>query len=1003
MKAQAAYGEGGYNSGETSRYLGLIDWVDWSKCDGPDNCRKLSKSYTSQTGELNWDREDAGTLFSKDLRDGGSYRVRSETQLGENAKVTTFCSISEFRQNAYGSYPIDGKAPLYIHIPGSYKKDGWDNVYQRFDKGTRTGIAAGIGRANGGRARFDVSCEAFLVTDNENNERREIPIQGLVFADAEVTSGNETSYIIPAKIDRSRSVEWRQLDYNRVPGDNTKIKLEYGPNNGSDRPDNSLFYAFNPQKHQYLWEYSSLANLLDRNNAIKFIGQSETDQVFQPVSVLYASNANGAYVDMEVKGGNYFAIGVVLGGDSSDGPASYGKAGAIVQPQISGQKITHTIENLKDAPKAVVSAGAPPFLGVNGPDLEAQFFSKNYWNTLLNDDLYNSTSNGDAYSRAVFDDEDAITKPLLVTAQPGTFKKTIKCKPAPGEKQTNVSGWLDWNADGHFTNSERSVTVCGNNNQATLSWNVTPEMLPGAGKTIEKSMLRLMATTEPTAKYSFNSLLPDGEVEDHAVTLVRPTLTVTKQILSSNGQPKNDADRAGFGFTANVPNTTFPQVPLTPQKLIDIVAQQTTSGTQSAAAKAGTASWPLAFNNLKPELTDAGQTAPIVNATVSETPKTGYQMVPNTRCEVAEKNQKFTTVKAYNVAASMNQRKPVYMDQADTYAWPEEISPNVTSSKKNAFSVELSPVSVMNCTVSNQPYGQISVKPTVDTSEVNPPMQIDSELQFAGTYSCTAPTVGPFKGAAKVDGTWGPVKADNVWTSDPKKDLIPAGASCTITQTAITSTSQGGANPAKPVAGSAAYSWKNPVEYQTTNTITAAAGLIGEQVNMVTAVNKVELAPNTTLRWTKVDEKHKLLTGAVFSLKTTDAKNTEQTVADITDCVADSAGKCEGSDKDPEAGKYKVENVPAGKWELTETAAPAGFAKLTQPVKGTVEPADLTSGKDVGEVVNTRITAEFLPTLPITGGLSTTIFLLIGASAIVAAAVTGVISVKRRERGGATH
>ncbi|XCB28922.1 CshA/CshB family fibrillar adhesin-related protein [Arcanobacterium hippocoleae] len=902
-----------------------------------------------------------------------------------------------FKQNAMGTFPIDRNAPLDIHIPGTYEKDGWDNVYQRYEKSSKTGIPVGIGRANAGRVRFDVSCDAQLIT---NGQARKIPINGLVFADAEVMSSGESAYIVPAKIDTRKSVEWRKLEYHESSGDSTKIKLEYGPNKDSDGPQNA--FGLNPDKHTYLWQYSQLSGQLDPSNAVKFVGRSLSSKPFQPATTLYASNADGAYIDIVAGGGNYFAIGVVLGGDMGDAPANYGNAGAVVQPQITGPKITRTVESIKDLPVAEVQQGIPPFLGNNGPDLETQFFGRKLWNSLRNDDSFNSTSDGDAYSRSIFDDEDAITKPMLVTAQPGKFTKTIKCKPAVHE-QTNVSGWLDWNADGHFSNQERSDTTCENNNQAALTWNVTPEMLPGAEKAIERSVLRLMATTEPTAKYSFNSLLPDGEVEDHAVTLVRPTLTVTKQILSSNGQPKNDADRAGFRFTADVPNTTFPKLSAPGAKLIDVLAAQTTSKQDTAIAKAGTVSWPLSFTGLKPELTDTGQTAPIVNATVSEMPKTGYQMAPNTRCEVAEKNQQFTTVKAYNAAASMNQRKPVYVNQADTYAWPEEIAPKVTSSKKNAFSVELSPVSVMNCTVSNQPYGQISVKPTVDISEAGSLPQIDNELQFAGTYSCTAPTVGPFTSAAKVDGTWGPVKAGNVWTSDPATDLIPAGASCTIKQTKITSTSQGGTNPAKPVAGSAAYSWKNPVEYQTTNTITAAAELIGEQVNMVTAVNKVELAPNTTLRWTKVDEKHKLLTGAVFSLKTIDAKNTEQTVADITDCVADSAEKCQGPDKDPEAGKYKVENVPAGKWELTETAAPAGFTKLTQPVKGTVGPADLTSGKDAGKVVNTRITAEFLPTLPITGGLSTTIFLLIGAAVVVAAAVTGVISVKRRERGGATH
>ncbi|WP_353065478.1 CshA/CshB family fibrillar adhesin-related protein [Arcanobacterium hippocoleae] len=996
MKAEAAFGEGGYNSGETSRYLGLIDWVDWSAYDGLGNQNKLEKQelvYAESSTGIKKTLESCGQEILTLVTDT-KLRVRH----GLVRRLWRLPTVRSRIIRRIGEELEPRKCVAEYPHSRFVQKDGWDDVYQRYEKASETGLPVGIGRAIGGRARFDISCRAELKT---NGETREIPINGLVFAEAESMNRGESAYIVPAKIDQRKSVSWHKLEYHQSPGDDIRVELEYGPNSGSDQVQNLVGY--NPLKHNYLWEYSTLANKLDPANAVKFVGpkQGETRNKFQPVTTLFASNSNGAYIDLAGGGSKYIAVGVVLGADMGDGPETYGKAGAIVQPQISGEKITQTIENLKDAPKAVVSAGAPPFLGVNGPDSDTQFFGKNLWRSLRNDDSFNSTSDGDAYSRAVFDDEDAITKPLLVTAQPGTFTKTIKCKPAP-RGQTNVSGWLDWNADGHFSNGERSNTVCGNNNQATLSWNVTPEMLPGAGKTIEKSMLRLMATTEPTAKYSFNSLLPDGEVEDHAVTLVRPTLTVTKQILSSNGQPKNDADRSGFGFTANVPDTTFPKV-LSAKQLIGVLATQTTSAQNTAIAKAGTVSWPLAFKNLAPEIADAGQTTPLVTANVSETPKTGYQMAPNTRCEVAEKNQKFTTVKAYDVAASMNQRTPVYMDQADTYAWPEEIAPNVTSSKKNAFSVELSPVSVMNCTVSNQPYGQISVKPTVDTSEAGSHPQIDSELQFAGTYTCTAPTVGPFKGAAKVDGTWGPVKAGNVWTSDPKKDLIPAGASCTITQTAITSTSQGGTNPAKPVAGSAAYSWKNPVEYQTTNTITAAAELIGEQINMVTAVNKVELAPNTTLRWTKVDEKHKLLTGAVFSLKTTDVNQAVNTVNNIADCVADSEEKCQGPDKDPEAGKYKVENVPAGKWELTETAAPAGFTKLTQPVKGTVEPADLTSGKDAGKVVNTRITAEFLPTLPITGGLSTTIFLLIGAAVIVAAAVTGVISVKRRERGGATH
>ncbi|WP_353066227.1 prealbumin-like fold domain-containing protein [Arcanobacterium hippocoleae] len=318
--------------------------------------------------------------------------------------------------------------------------------------------------------------------------------------------------------------------------------------------------------------------------------------------------------------------------------------------------------------------------------------------------------------------------------------------------------------------------------------------------------------------------------------------------------------------------------------------------------------------------------------------------------------------------------------------------------------MNLSPTSVASCTVSNQPYGQISVKPTVDIAGVAPAPHIDASLQFAGTYSCTPPATGPFAKTNTVAGNWGPVKANTAWASDPTKDLIPAGASCTITQTTITSqsTPQGSAHPAKPVANSGVYHWK-PLEYASGNTITANAVAIGESLNLVTTVNKVERASNTTLRWTKVDDKKNLLTGAVFALKTTGINNVVQTVNGINDCVADNAAQCTGVDKDPQAGKYKVENVQVGSWELTETAAPAGFTKLAQPITGTIASADLANGKDAGEVVNQRITAGFLPALPITGGLSTTIFIFIGTAGLIAAAAMGILSMKRRERGRTTH
>lgn len=47
--------------------------------------------------------------------------------------------------------------------------------------------------------------------------------------------------------------------------------------------------------------------------------------------------------------------------------------------------------------------------------------------------------------------------------------------------------------------------------------------------------------------------------------------------------------------------------------------------------------------------------------------------------------------------------------------------------------------------------------------------------------------------------------------------------------------------------------------------------------------------------------------------------------AEITDCVADAASGCTGTDKDHRAGKFKLTGLALGKYRLKETAAPEGY------------------------------------------------------------------------------
>lgn len=77
-----------------------------------------------------------------------------------------------------------------------------------------------------------------------------------------------------------------------------------------------------------------------------------------------------------------------------------------------------------------------------------------------------------------------------------------------------------------------------------------------------------------------------------------------------------------------------------------------------------------------------------------------------------------------------------------------------------------------------------------------------------------------------------------------------------------------------------------------------------------------------SVAWSKVDDSTpaKPVSGSQWKIT-----GPFETNLDVTDCVADSAEECDGLDKDPAAGKFKVENLNFGKYTLSETRAPEGY------------------------------------------------------------------------------
>ena len=77
-----------------------------------------------------------------------------------------------------------------------------------------------------------------------------------------------------------------------------------------------------------------------------------------------------------------------------------------------------------------------------------------------------------------------------------------------------------------------------------------------------------------------------------------------------------------------------------------------------------------------------------------------------------------------------------------------------------------------------------------------------------------------------------------------------------------------------------------------------------------------------SVAWSKVDDSTpaKPVSGSQWKIT-----GPFETNLDVTDCMADSAEECDGPDKDPAVGKFKVENLNFGKYTLSETIAPEGY------------------------------------------------------------------------------
>lgn len=471
--------------------------------------------------------------------DAASTTVWTYLQVGALTRVEVSCTLSGRSGGSIAAYRS-----------GQYGADGLQTLYNTASSNLVNGIGTVV---QGADATFTVACgTARLATYSSSTftgtptSTTPISLAGLVFADAESTNGTEYTRATPTP----SSAVWRILDV--YPG--------------------TCSATYQVQRNS--------ANRLTFGSSAECptSGRSAT-------AVAFADGATTLNVSLEGSGLAAAAFGVVLGVDYGDAPASYGVAGAVVQPTWSG--------------------GAP---AVNG-------MLVNTWTTLASNGSVSFTratlaapatrlgpnavpervpaSSTDASGDTP--DEDAVAAaPSDITYVRGVTTTyalaNIRCVAESATVATYVRGWLDWNRNNQFDAGEASsadaTCTSATSTNVTLSFTIPSTVPEGQAAGGDRTFLRLMASTVP-AQLAATGFTARGEVEDWPVLLRVPRLVVTKS-ANATVMPGTGGVVTYTVVATNVGNGAFSSG--TPARVYDNlagVADDATVGTATAAPAGG--------------------------------------------------------------------------------------------------------------------------------------------------------------------------------------------------------------------------------------------------------------------------------------------------------------------------------------------------------------------------------------------------------------------------------
>lgn len=509
-EAEALIAEGGVGN-----YRGSIDWVEWTP--------------------FSW---DSGNAANQTVNLGSVIQDVPVTQtntrsVAEGAELETVCTLSDIRNEAGGGRPRGNV--LRTQVPQTWS--ALDDMYNIGGTGSSNTMRIGLATSSNsgqknGITSFGISCSATL---KSNGTSASVPLQGLVFADAESNNwvgvsdhlGNdqqENITVTPLSASgEETSGTWRLLDTRKNPANcpTNSVALMSG---------NSMMFR-------------------STGGQCATTGDGDRDG---PASVLFLEGPTSANVWVQGGGTTAVAIGVMISTDFGDAPESYGKAGSLFQPGWQGGRIGTDIQSSgqsssRPTPNGNSGPWQMPTWGQNSstrPGSTQQALTYPYWSSGSGRPLYNlstaasranttapatrlgayvdaegeqqhsTAADGDDLAGET-NDEDGVALPAegIVTVPGATYTLPVTAT-GPGA----VAGWIDWNGNGSFDEGEKSNAVelgASETSEVLLSWTV-----PESASNLTASYLRVRITNQQDGGayvLAPTGMTTSGEVEDYQV------------------------------------------------------------------------------------------------------------------------------------------------------------------------------------------------------------------------------------------------------------------------------------------------------------------------------------------------------------------------------------------------------------------------------------------------------------------------------------------------------